>query len=107
MYPKTITVTGVGTSAWIPMDRHQTPFNVGFGVVINSGTATYTVEHTFTNVLDPNAPTPVAFPNSTVAAQTANKDGNYAFPIAALRLNVTASSGGTVSITLIQGSVVS
>jgi hypothetical protein len=103
MRPKSVTQTGTGTTAWIPLDRMQAPFNVAIGVVIVSGTATYTVEHTFDNVLDPNAGTPVAFPNSGLTAQTTNKDGNYAAPVVAVRLNVTAGVSPVVKMTIEQG----
>lgn len=102
MRPKSITLTATGTSNWIPMDFRQAPFNVGIGVKINSGTATYTVEHTFDDVYD-SAVTPVAFSNSGITAQTTNKDGNYAFPVRAVRLNVTAGTSPNVTMTLIQG----
>lgn len=102
MRPQSVTVTGVATSAWIPLDTKQTPFNVGLGVVINSGTATYTVQHTFNNVLA--GETATAFDNATLAGDTTNQDGNYAFPVAAVRLNVTVSSGGTVTLHVLQGS---
>ena len=102
MLPKKITVTGTGTSAWIPVDYKQDPMNIGIGCVIVSGTATYSVEHTFDNVFDSTV-TPVAFQNSGVTAQTTNKDGNYAFPIRAVRLNVTAGASPVVAMTIIQG----
>lgn len=100
MRPQTVTVSGVGTSAWIPLNTKQTPFNVGFGCVI-TGTATYTVQHTFDDVLA--GATATAFDNSSVAAETTNMDGNYAFPVSAIRLNVTASTG-SVTLTVLQGS---
>jgi len=102
MYPKKITVTGVGTSAWIPVDYKQDPMNIGLGCVVVSGTATYSVEHTFDNIFDSTV-TPVAFSNSGITAQTANKDGNYAYPVRAVRLNVTAGASPVVAMTLIQG----
>lgn len=102
MRPQEITQTGTGTTAWIPVDYAKSPFNLGFGVVIVSGTATYSVQHTFDDVYDP-AVTPVAFDNASVAAQTTNKDGNYAFPIRALRLTVTAGAAPVVKLTALQG----
>lgn len=102
MRSKKITVTGVGTSAWIPMDTKQAPFNVSIGCVIVSGTATYTVEHTFDDVFNP-AVTPVAFSNAGITAQTTNKDGNYSAPVTAIRLNVTAGVSPVVAMTLTQG----
>ena len=100
MRPQVISKTGTGTSAWIPMDYKQNPFNVGIGVVV-SGTVTYTVQHTFDDIFNPNV-TPTAFDHATLAAQTANKDGNYAFPVRAIRINNTLGTG-TTTMTLLQG----
>jgi hypothetical protein len=93
----TETVTGVGTSPVLPMDFRAQVFNIGFGCEI-TGTATYSVQHTFDDIYNP-AITPVWFNNATVNAATTNMDGNYAFPVSALRLNVTASTGSvTINI---------
>lgn len=100
MRPQIFSLTGTGTSAWIPLDYKQSPFNVGFGVVVN-GTITYDIEHTFDDVFDP-AVTPTAFKNSALTAQTINKDGNYVVPIRAIRINNTAGTGST-TVTLLQG----
>ena len=99
MRPTTKTVTGVATSAWIPLDRNANPFNIGFGAVV-SGTVTYTVQHTFDNVQDSTV-TPTVFDHPVVAGKTVNSDGNYAYPVRAIRLNVTAGTG-TVTLTVMQ-----
>lgn len=99
-HPSIVTQTGTGTSAWIPVDYTQNAFAIGFGCVV-SGTVTYTVQHTFDNIQDASV-TPTAFDHSTVAAETTNQDGNYAFPVRAIRLNVTAGTG-SVTITILQG----
>ncbi len=101
MRPQTITQTATGTSAWIPMDHKQAPFLVSIGCVISGG-PTYTVEHTFDDIL--GGATATAFPHSSIAAATTNKDGNYAFPVTGIRLNVTAGTG-SVTMTLLQPSV--
>jgi len=101
MRPQTVSVTGVGTSAWIPVNTKQTPFNVSLGAVVD-GTVTYTIQHTFDNVLNPAVTSPTAFDNTGLTGQTANKDGNYAFPVAAVRINITAGTG-TVTLTILQG----
>lgn len=93
----TETVTGVGTSPTLPMDFRAQNFNIGFGCEV-TGSATYTVQHTFDDIYNP-AVTVVWFNNSTVTNATANQDGNYAFPISAMRLNVTAGTGSvTINI---------
>jgi hypothetical protein len=101
MRPQVIEKSGSGTTAWIPLDYKQSPFNVGLGLVI-SGTQTVSVEHTFDDVFDTTV-TPTAFAHSTLAAKTANADGNYAFPIRAVRINVTAYTSGTATLTILQG----
>jgi hypothetical protein len=103
MRPQSVTVSSVAASAPIVMDRLQNPFNVGFGVVISGGgSATYSVQHTFDNIL--GGATATWFDNSTVAGETTNMDGNYAFPVTAIRLNVTVYGSGTVTLTALQGS---
>lgn len=99
-------IASVTTSAPIPMDRKQNPFQVGFAVVV-SGVLTYSVEHTLDDILNGplTAATATWFPNATVAAQTTSKDGNYAYPVTAIRLNVTAYTSGTgATLTALQGS---
>jgi hypothetical protein len=102
MRPVRVVVTGIDVSAPIPIDQYLNPTNIGLGVVI-SATATYTVEHTFDDVWDEafNPATATWFPHPTLAAQSANADGNLAFPPTAVRLNVAASTG-TVTLNLIQ-----
>lgn len=78
-----IAQTGVGTSATTKVFPGN-PFNIGFGVVV-SGTVTYTVEHTF-NGAD-------FFPHEDLVDKTDNQDGNYAFPIAGIQIDVTAGTG--------------
>ncbi len=101
MRPQVITKSSSGTTAWIPVDYKQSPFNVGFGVVV-SGTLTYDIEHTFDDVFDSTV-TPTAFKHATVVSQTTNKDGSYTAPVRAIRLNVTAFTAGSATLTLLQG----
>jgi hypothetical protein len=100
MRPQVIAKTGTGTTAWIPVDYKQSPFNVGLGVVV-SGTITFDIEHTFDDIFDATV-TPVAFKHSTMVSKTANTDGNYAFPVRAIRVNNTAGTGST-TLTILQG----
>lgn len=100
MRPQVITQSGTGSTAWIPLDYKQNPFNIGLGIVVN-GTITYDIEHTFDDVFDTTI-TPVAFKHSSLTAQTTNKDGNYAFPVRAIRVNNTAGTGST-TLTILQG----
>lgn len=102
MRPIRLTQAGVGSTDPIPLDIHTHPFNVGVGCIL-TGTATYSVEHTFD---DPFASDFVAasanwLPNSGITAKTASSDGNYAFPVRAVRLTI-ASGAGSVQMTVIQ-----
>ena len=100
MRPQVISITGTGTTAWIPLDYKQSPFNVSVAAVVN-GTVTYDIEHTFDAIFDTTV-TPTAFKHASITAQTANKDGNYAFPVRAIRVNNTAGTG-TTTLTILQG----
>lgn len=99
MRPIVISRTGTGVSTVAVVDHYQVPFNIGLGLVI-SGTITVSIQHTFDNILD-SAVTPTWFNHATIVGVTTNQDGNYAFPIRAIRLNATAGTG-TATLTIIQ-----
>jgi hypothetical protein len=99
MRPMIATKTGTGESSPLVLDHYRAPFNVGFAVVV-SGTVTYTVQHTFDDILNSSV-TPTWFSHEELAGQTASADGNYAFPVRAIRLSNTAGSG-TTTLTAIQ-----
>jgi hypothetical protein len=105
MRPIYLTVVGTGTSSVAPMNVNTSPFNVGFGVKV-TGTINYTIQHTFDNVWasDFNPATATWFDHPTVASLAANADGNYAFPVAGIRLK-TNSGGGTAALTIIQAGI--
>lgn len=92
-----VTITGTGSTAAVPMDVNKAVFAVGMGVVV-TGTINYTIEHTFD---DPAVVLTTWYPHVTVAAQTTNKDANYAFPVTAIRLT-TNSGTGTATLTILQ-----
>ena len=92
MRPITQGIVGVSNSAGIPLDHYISPFNVGFGVVV-TGTISYSVQHTFDGTNWFNHP--------AVVSQTTNQDGNYAFPVAHIRV-VGVSGTGTAVLTVIQ-----
>jgi len=97
---QTVSQTGAGSTAPIVMDTNKNPFNVGFGVV-KTGTVDFTVQHTFDN---PFGTITTWFNHPTVAAQIANADGNYAFPVTAIRLTMN-SGDGTATLKLLQAGV--
>jgi hypothetical protein len=99
MRPIVLTKTGAGSSSLAPIDTYQNPFNAGIGVIV-SGTVNYTIQHTFDDVQN-SAVTPTWFSHPSLAAQTASADGNYAFPVVAIKLLVN-SGDGTATATIIQ-----
>lgn len=100
MKVQTVSKTGSGSSSALVMNTNCTPFNVGFGVVVD-GTVNYTVEHTFD---DPAVGFTTWFPHPTVAAESADADGNYAFPVTGIRVTVN-SGGGTATMNLVQAGI--
>lgn len=100
MKVQTVSKTGTGSSDALVMNTNQTPFNVGFGVLV-TGTVTYSVQHTFD---DPAVGFSTWFSHPTVAGETANADGNYAFPVTGIKLLVTAGTG-TAELKLIQAGI--
>lgn len=114
MKPTTVVVTaasGVTTASnWVCMDRLPDDIEISFGVTVTtagSGFGSYTVQHTFINVplLGTAAITAQdIFDHPTVSGQSAAADGNYAYPVAAIRvLQVGGSGSGNIaSLTVTQ-----
>jgi hypothetical protein len=100
MRVQTVSKTGVGSSAAIAMNDNISPFNVGFGVIV-TGTVDYTVQHTFD---DPATGFTTWFSHPSVAGETANADGNYAFPVSGIKVLVN-SGDGTATLKLIQAGI--
>ena len=93
-----VSQTGAGSSNAIPIDIHGRP-EISLQVVV-SGTVNYTVQQTLDN---PFTTTPTWFdhPDTNLVAATANKQGNYAYVPAAVRLTVNSGSG-TATLTVVQ-----
>lgn len=102
MQPIQVTVNGTGISTAFIMDYMQNPFQVSVACVMDAA-GTYSVEHTFnySTVFSPtwNGSTGVTwFPNTGIVNATAGTaSGNYAFPVAAIRLNVSGAVATTVT----------
>jgi hypothetical protein len=100
---QSVSLSSVGSSPPILLDHYITAFSVGFGVEVSgSGGIVFTVQHTFDNPLTTAAANLVWFNHNTVVNQSATIDGNYAFPVAAIRLNVTSASGSTATLVGLQ-----
>lgn len=105
MRPVTVSQTGAGSSAVVPMDIYLNPFNVGIGVKV-TGTVNYTVQHTFDDVFASgfDAATATWYDHTTLAAQTANAVGNYAFAVRGVRITVNSGTG-SAQMTLVQSGI--
>jgi len=87
-----------------------TPFAIGLGVTISSTSVgqTYSVQHSFdytgsSAFISSNA---TWFNNTGLTAKIDSADGNYAFPVAAIRVFVSAgSSTATATLTALQAGV--
>lgn len=80
---KFVEQVGVGASASINI-LQSNDIRISYGVEV-TGTVTYTVQHNLNGV--------AFFDNTDSLNKTANIDGNYIFPVAKVRLNVTAGTG--------------
>lgn len=104
----TLTDHGLTTSDSIVVSGAGAPFDGTYDVagVTNANVITYTVSNSGAALSDPAAKVAVmrVFDHPVVTGKTAASDGNYAFPVRAVRLNVTAYTSGKATLTLLQGS---
>lgn len=94
---------GAGSSTPLVMNTNTNPFNVGFGVVVD-GTVTYTVQHTFDDPFNGFDGNTVWFDHPSIFDKSGDEDGNYAFPVTAIRITVTAG-GGSVVMKVVQAGI--
>ena len=105
MTPQVISLSSATSTAWIPVDYKQNPFNIDVAVVLsNTPNLTYKVEYTLDDVFNP-AITPTAFSHSTLVGLTANRQAPITSPVRAIRLTITAWISGTATMTALQGAV--
>jgi len=100
-----IGVDGTAESGWFPVNYRGPDFNIGFGVDLSSdGNLTYTVQHTFHDVLASGFAEDDAtkFNHESIAAKTVAADGNYTNPPTALRLAITAHTAGSANLRVVQ-----
>lgn len=112
--PTVITQSGTGASLiWFP-DWMQNPFAIGIQCVATGGTLQYSVQHTLDNIDVVNggagqgsvSPTPNAIAaasanwvdNPGITAATATLNGNYAFPVRAIRVSIQSSTATSVVV---------
>jgi hypothetical protein len=103
--PVTRTVSGAtGASGVVALNTlNPRPFNVGLLADV-TGTLTYSVEYTFDDVQAAGYVPASGVWNavSGMGAQTADTTGSLSFPVTAVRLNVTAWTSGSVTLTVLQ-----
>lgn len=100
MRPVTVSKTGVGQTAVVPVD-YAAAYDATSAAAVVSGTVTFNIEHTYDNVLD-SAVTPTWFALAADTGKTANHFREYLAPIRGIRANITAGTG-SVTLTVLQG----
>jgi hypothetical protein len=106
--PIYVTVGAATNSQVVPLDHYKTPFNVSIGCGLSAGASlTYTVQYTYDNVQDPafSPATATWYSITSLASKTSTLDGNIAFPVTAVRLNVSVWASGTVTMAVIQAGI--
>ena len=100
MRPSSASITGVGSSPWIPLDMYSDS-GAADGLFTNiTGTVSYGLDVTGDNIFDPTV-TPVAHAlGAPWSALTANSAGVLPFAARAVRANNTSGTG-TVTLTVV------
>lgn len=107
--PVVLSLTGLSSTGGMPMwmpDIYIRPFNIGIGITASSSLTTYSIQHTFDYIggLSSNfngwiSSAAAWYDNTGISgASGSSVNGNYAFPVSAIRLNVLSGSS-TVTIT--------
>ncbi len=105
MTPQVISLSSLGSTAWIPVDYKQNPFNIGLACVVSdTPNLTYQVEFTLDDIFNTSI-TPTAFTHNLLVGKTSNFSSNQIVPVRAIRLTTTAYTSGTVTLTALQGGV--
>ena len=93
-------------TAWIPVDIHRTPVNIGFAMNVSSdANYNWTVQQTHDN---PLVGTPdLAFNHATAAAKTVDFEGSITTPIMAYRVFIDTYVAGSGVFTAAQAGLVS
>lgn len=105
MRPKQVFLSALAASLPIPVNHSSQNFQISLGCdLIVGGTLTYSVQYTFDDIgaAGYNPATGNWQDHPTLSAKTTSNASNLAFPVRAVRLNVTAYTSGTVRLTLLQ-----
>jgi hypothetical protein len=90
---------GSAYSAILYPDLFLNPFNIGIGAQTVTGTATYSVQHTFDDIDNNDISSLVAAKwadNTGISGKTASDNlvsGNYAYPVSGIRIMLTSGTG--------------
>lgn len=105
MNPVSITYDTTGTKGAIVLDWRIAPFTVSYDVIKNAGAGTLsvTVETTLDDINDPNV-TPVW--TAVGSALTATTRGALTAPVQAIRLNIGTLTNTTVTLKLLQATLI-
>lgn len=106
MRPVRLTQSVIGVSDPVVTDIYTSPFSVSIAVVLSAAASmTYTVQYTYDDVFSTtfNPSTAAWFTVSGFSpSKTASADGQITFPVMAVRLNITAYTSGSATLTVIQ-----
>lgn len=87
----------------IPLNWRQESFAVSLAADI-TGTIDYTVQHCLDDIRSSYPSLLTWWDHSSMVGDTADSDGNYAFPVSATRLKVNSlTAGATINFHVIQG----
>jgi len=105
MTPQVISLSAAGSTAWIPVDYKQNPFNISLAVVLsNTPNLTCKVEYTLDDVFNTSI-TPTVFPVLGLSSVTTNSSFYITTPVRAIRLTISSWTSGTATLTALQGGV--
>lgn len=99
MKPALFTLTTTGTGATYIVNRDIQTINISVATTLTAGTTSYTLEHCY----NLGAATPRWFTNGS--AKTATSEVVYTTPVEAIRINVSALSGGNLEVNYLQAGI--
>ena len=103
MRPISKTVSAVASSEPIPLDHYISPANITVDVRVDGTTVTFAGEYTTDDIYAADYDADAGnWSTITGVSGAASVTGNIAFPVTAVRLDVTAIASGSVTMTVIQ-----
>lgn len=97
---------GITYSHPFVVDLRTSPVNIGFDVELVGGTsAQYTVQHTFTDPFSVNlavATNGVWLNHEFLVSSNVSDDGNYAFPVRAIRLALSSAASASATFNIVE-----